>query len=268
MFGNKGRRDKEEPSSGRIYLTDGKFKAGKSDIFNVDVDKMLSPISYIIIGHDNSGRGPGWFLDRIDIECLTIGMVQKFPCNKWLAKDEDDGLIERILYEDTSLRENKEKKVPWVFLIFTSDKPSAGTDANVTMVLYGDKGKTDDVLLKAKSDLFERGKCDKLKVDLEDVGQPFKIRVQHDNKGNAPGWHLDHIEAENMFTKERYIFPCNRWLATDEDDHQIIRELPAEGPNIKKPLPLAQYQIEVMTGDKRGAGTSNSIHPLSLDFKI
>lgn len=29
-----------------------------------------------------------------------------FPCNKWLAKDEDDGKLERDLYP---LKENKEK---------------------------------------------------------------------------------------------------------------------------------------------------------------
>ena len=35
----------------------------------------------------------------------------------------------------------------------------------------------------------------------------------------------------------RYSFPCGRWLATDEDDMEIIRELPATASNIKKPLP-------------------------------
>ena len=34
---------------------------------------------------------------------------------------------------------------------------------------------------------------------------------------------------------EKFQFPCGRWLAKDEDDHSIIRELPAEGGPIKKP---------------------------------
>jgi hypothetical protein len=40
---------------------------------------------------------------------------------------------------------------------------------------------------------------------------------------------------ENMTTKEQYTFKCNRWLADDEDDGSIIREMPAEGPDISKP---------------------------------
>jgi len=37
--------------------------------------------------------------------------------------------------------------------------------------------------------------------------------------------------------KEKYVFECNRWLAEDEDDGSIVRELPAQGTGIKKPLP-------------------------------
>ena len=40
-----------------------------------------------------------------------------------------------------------------------------------------------------------------------------------------------------MATKKKYLFVCGRWLADDEDDHQIIREIPAEGETIKKPEP-------------------------------
>ena len=40
-----------------------------------------------------------------------------------------------------------------------------------------------------------------------------------------------------MATKKKYLFVCGRWLADDEDDHQIIREIPAEGDTIKKPEP-------------------------------
>ena len=42
---------------------------------------------------------------------------------------------------------------------------------------------------------------------------------------------------ENVSTKKCYTFPCNRWLAKSEDDGEIVRELPAEGDGIKKPLP-------------------------------
>lgn len=37
-------------------------------------------------------------------------------------------------------------------------------------------------------------------------------------------------------TKEKYKFPCNRWLDTSEDDNEVVRELPATGDLIQEPL--------------------------------
>lgn len=37
-------------------------------------------------------------------------------------------------------------------------------------------------------------------------------------------------------TKEKYTFPCNRWLDTSEDDNEVVRELPATGELIPEPL--------------------------------
>ena len=48
--------------------------------------------------------------------------------------------------------------------MWTSDTRGAGTDANVFMTLYGDKGKTDEVQLGNATDNFEQGQLDKLKV--------------------------------------------------------------------------------------------------------
>ena len=42
---------------------------------------------------------------------------------------------------------------------------------------------------------------------------------------------------ENMITKKHYTFKCGRWLSRTEDDGSEIRELPAEGDDIKKVQP-------------------------------
>ena len=56
-----------------------------------------------------------------------------------------------------------------------------------------------------------------------------KIRIGHDNKGITPGWHLDKVEVrrlqEDGETSTTYTFPCKRWLAKDEDDGSVVREL-------------------------------------------
>lgn len=48
---------------------------------------------------------------------------------------------------------------------------------------------------------------------------------------------------ENSDAKEKYDFHCQRWLATDEDDRSLIREMPAEGKGITKPLPCKEIVI-------------------------
>ncbi|KAL8614278.1 hypothetical protein ACOMHN_007616 [Nucella lapillus] len=252
--------EKGEETSGTIWLETGKFQRGMVDIFNVDVLKMLSPLSHIDVGHNNKGVASGWFLDSVTVYCPMAGVEQTFLCNKWLATSEGDGLIQRTLYEQTGLRKKKEKKVPWQVWVFTSDIKGAGTDASVYMVLYGDKGKSDDIKLENKGDTFEKGSMDTIKVDSTDVGLPYKIRIWHDNAGTFAGWHLNKVEMQSLGSKTRFSFPCDRWLAQDEDDKETVRELPATGPAIKKPLPVVHYKVEVHTGKKSSAGTDANVY--------
>ncbi|XP_071500737.1 lipoxygenase homology domain-containing protein 1-like [Diadema antillarum] len=254
MYGGK---DGEE-TSGKIWL-EGSFERGRTAICAAEIGTALSPLSKIDIGHDNAGPGAGWHLDRVVIDCPAAGVEQTFLCNQWLADDEGDGRIERTLYETKSMRKTKGKRSVWNVTVHTSDVGNAGTDAKVFMCLYGDKGKSDELELESRSDTFERGAADTFKVELSPVGKPFKLRVWHDNGGRGPGWHLDKIVMESVSSGKTYVFPCQRWLARDEDDGEIIRELPATGDTIKKPLPVVKYQVSVHTGDKFGAGTDANV---------
>lgn len=250
---------RENKSSGKIVLNDGEFDRGMADKLFVQSPHMLTPVEELLIGHDNSGIGPGWFLDRVEVECPVTGMLQTFPCGKWFAKDEGDGRIERILKENTSLRREGKAQTAWNVSVYTSDLKNAGTDANVYICMYGDQGKTDEVYLDNKSNNFETGKCDSFKISTKKIGIPFKMRIGHDNKGMAAGWHLDKVEVENLQSKERFVFHCNRWLSKDEEDGEIVREMPAEGETARKPLPIVNYIVEVETGKKFGSGTDANV---------
>lgn len=50
---------------------------------------------------------------------------------------------------------------PWSLWIWTSDLPNAGTDADVYFQVYGEKGKSDEVILDNKTDNFEQGQVDR-----------------------------------------------------------------------------------------------------------
>ena len=81
----------------------------------------------------------------------------------------------------------------WCVWVFTSDIKGAGTNANVQIAVYGDKSKSDDISLDTKGDPFEHGHMDRFKINVTDIGKPYKLRVWHDNSGMLPGWHLDKV---------------------------------------------------------------------------
>ncbi|VDQ17928.1 unnamed protein product [Trichobilharzia regenti] len=51
----------------RIWLEDGAYERNKVALFSIDlpVPKQICPISELMIGHDNSGSSPAWFLDKV-----------------------------------------------------------------------------------------------------------------------------------------------------------------------------------------------------------
>lgn len=107
---------KKKIDSGKVWLSEGKFKRGMTDIFHINLQAMLSPLTSLEIGHDNSGAGPGWFCDQVIVYSPNTGIEQVFPCNKWLSTSDDDGAIQRTLYENTGMRKKKDKSESYVFM--------------------------------------------------------------------------------------------------------------------------------------------------------
>ena len=94
LFGTKNRA-----SAKHRLVNQGKkdFEQGQTDTFRIH-SNYVGPLAKIRIEHDNGGRNPGWFLERVVITDLKDATVKFFfPCGKWLAKDEGDGLISREL---------------------------------------------------------------------------------------------------------------------------------------------------------------------------
>ncbi|XP_065818145.1 lipoxygenase homology domain-containing protein 1 [Labrus bergylta] len=254
MHGTKGIKN-----SGKVFLEGGKFERGLTDIFNVEIAALLSPLSRVTIGHDNDGVSSGWFCEKVVVYCPFTGIEQTFPCSKWLDEKEGDGLIERELYEMVSLRQKRQKKHPWSLWIWTSDMNGAGTDAAISFQVYGEKGKSDEMRLDNKTDNFEQGQVDRFIVELSDLGTLTKLRIWHEKRNPFAGWHLSKATLMKTLTKEKYTFPCERWLDTNEDDNEVVRELAATGQQVAEPLPLIKYRVTVCTGNVGGSGTDASV---------
>ena len=68
--------------------------------------------------------------------------------------------------------------------VFTGDKWRGGTDANVYLCIYGEKGDTGKRQLKQSStnrNKFERNQEDIFDIECADLGRLNKILIGHDN---------------------------------------------------------------------------------------
>ncbi|XP_031222113.1 lipoxygenase homology domain-containing protein 1 [Mastomys coucha] len=255
MYGARGNKN-----SGKIFLEGGVFDRGRTDIFHIDLAVLLSPLSRVSIGHGNIGVNRGWYCEKVVILCPFTGIQQTFPCSSWLDEKKADGLIERQLYEMVSLRKKRLKKFPWSLWVWTTDLKKAGTNSPIFIQIYGKKGRTDEILLNPNNKWFKPGIIEKFKMELPDLGRFYKIRAWHDRQNPGSGWHLEKMTLMNTLNKDKYNFNCNRWLDANEDDNEIVREMTAEGPTVRRIMGMARYRVTVCTGELEGAGTDANVY--------
>ncbi|KTF89799.1 hypothetical protein cypCar_00010796 [Cyprinus carpio] len=294
------------------------FERGTTEIFRIeglDVGRVYK----IRIGHDGSGIGAGWFLEKVDVKRLVMAMVKpekkeedkkdkkkkkkkkeeeeespgvlkevvrtfSFPCGRWLARDEEDGeiLVELRAEDYEDLEENS-----YEVHVFTGDMLGAGTDASVYINIYGEMGDTGERKLRKSNHLnkFERGQEDVFTITGMDLGPLKKLRMRHDNKQPNAAWYLDRVEIFDGKEETMYFFPCQRWLAVDEDDGQLGRELvPVDEAFMKRDedeeeesspaqLGLEQkamsttFTMKVKTGEKKKAGTDANVYAILYGTK-
>eukprot|EP00073_Rattus_norvegicus_P053972 XP_017456365.1 PREDICTED: lipoxygenase homology domain-containing protein 1 isoform X1 [Rattus norvegicus] len=255
MYGARGNRN-----SGKIFLEGGVFDRGRTDIFHIDLAVLLSPLSRVSIGHGNIGVNRGWYCEKVVVLCPFTGIQQTFPCSNWLDEKKADGLIERQLYEMVSLRKKRLKKFPWSLWVWTTDLKKAGTNSPIFIQIYGKKGRTDEILLNPNNKWFKPGIIEKFRMELPDLGGFYKIRAWHDRQNPGSGWHLEKMTLMNTLNKDKYNFNCNRWLDANEDDNEIVREMTAEGPTVRRIMGMARYRVTVCTGELEGAGTDANVY--------
>ena len=110
---------------------------------------------------------------------------------------------------------------------YTPEIDKAGTNAHVYITLFGALGNSGERELDNQDQNFEQGKMDVFSITSQELGNLQRIRIRHDGRDSNPGWFLDKIVVHNEDTDREWTFPCNRWLASDEDDGLIDRMLDA-----------------------------------------
>ena len=145
------------------------------------------------------------------------------------------------------------------------------------MIAYGNNGETREIALDNPQNNFERAKTDVFGFESPDLGDFEKVKIWHDNSGNAlpinntiplsnfitgfgAAWFLDKVIITNTDTNENTYFLCGRWFAKDEDDGLIEREIPSSAKDGQASEPLIQYRVIVHTGDRRGTPEISHSH--------
>ncbi|CAH3045073.1 unnamed protein product [Porites lobata] len=256
----------KEGDSGEKKLDNEKnnFETGQKDSFPVNCTASLGRLTKIRIGHDNTGFGAAWFLDKVIVEDLKSGETVEFPCQRWFSTNDDDGQITREL---TRADENDAEMTDHDYLvhIYTGDKWGAGTDANVMITIFGEDGDSGERKLDNNKNNFETGQKDSFTLTCAtSLGRLTKVRIGHDNTGFGAAWFLDKVAVEDPKTAETVEFPCQRWFSTRDDDGQITRELIRADVLVvddEKTSPVTghDYIAHIYTGDKWGAGTDANV---------
>ncbi|XP_019635021.1 PREDICTED: uncharacterized protein LOC109478011 [Branchiostoma belcheri] len=83
-----------------LTLRDGNrvlFQQGSVDSFLVSTEQPLGVLTHMRVWHNNAGFSPSWFLGQIVVVNRRTNHSTYFLSNRWLAVDEDDGRIDRII---------------------------------------------------------------------------------------------------------------------------------------------------------------------------
>ena len=71
--------------------------AGGVDSFLITTPDCLGRLEYIRIWHDNTGKSPSWLLSQVVVRDIETDEKFFFLSNNWLACDEGDGQVDRII---------------------------------------------------------------------------------------------------------------------------------------------------------------------------
>ncbi|EMP31788.1 Lipoxygenase like proteiny domain-containing protein 1 [Chelonia mydas] len=146
----------------------------------------------------------------------------------------------------------------WKVSVLTGN---AGTQANVTLWIYGDKGVAGPITLGKDNgeQLFLPRQEDEFQVEIKYIGEFYKIRIGHDGINEHPEWKLEKVTLQHVKSRRTLNFPANKWLSRSRGDGDIICELPVEEAG--KPIyPIVRYHIYVYTGHLEQAETDCPIY--------
>ena len=228
------------------------FERNKLGIYRVAAKRDIGELTSITVRHNNYWPLAGWFLENVEVENVVTQKSREFPCHRWLARDEDGGVIQREL---EAVPEGCEP-VRYKIRVRTGDFDRAATMARVYITLNGTLGSSGEYEFVDMREAFMEGqKGELLMVRAKDLGEITSIRVRHDNSWLNPEWYLKDIRIENQNDKRVWYFPHEDWIGKAQDDTNERTIYPITGRD-----DALKYRLRVRTGDVPFAGTDANVY--------
>jgi hypothetical protein len=219
--------------------------------------KSVGTLEKIRVSHDGFGTSPSWLVDSVvietgDSEQVTIAKFEcVYPC--WI--DESCHSSKELLLRNDEPVDNLAISRCYAVETRTGMVRGAGSDANVFIRLYGERGESGQLPLEAGPSDFRKGKDTHFHVETLHIGNLTKIMVGHDNSGNSPSWYCEGITVTDKETAQTWCFNLHRWLSSEHHDRltRIVCDVDS------KPDQIDWYKVTTQTSNRRGAGTAGDV---------
>ncbi|XP_069846828.1 oxygen-regulated protein 1 isoform X3 [Dipodomys merriami] len=242
-----------------------RFRRGQIDKFQVEA-VSLGKLQKVLLRCEACDKSQYWYCEKIVVMEPGAASESIFTCERWLPFMSEGIIHSEIELYHQEMQINHQPKIQeeandgdWKVTIITGDLESAGTTATVSLYVYGGTRYLGPIILgSGKHQLFNSNSADIFKINLQDIGEIYKIRIGHDNSGKDPSWYLEEVRLENIATSEVFCLPVDSWLAEDENEGDTWREIPIVRTSAA-PLPVVVYEIHIYTGRKPGAETDCNV---------
>lgn len=124
---------------------------------------------------------------------------------------------------------------------------TAGTDAKVSVHLYGATADAGPFMLDNPKNNFEQGATDTFNIDTPaDLGTLKRLKIWTDGAGFGSAWHLDTVVVTCKADGRKYWFYCGSWL---DSKHGLERMLDASDIDIR--TAMVKYKVGACNSVRR-----------------
>ncbi|CAF95583.1 unnamed protein product, partial [Tetraodon nigroviridis] len=264
----------ENGDSGTLALKEcnrsNKFERKQVDTFRFLDILSLGELSKVRVWHDNTGVAPGWHLEYVEVKDEIMDKTFRFPCDRWLAKNDDDGQIMRELACANNDYLDLDEKTKYEVCVTTGDTDDAETKENAWIVLEGKKGRSKEFVMEnsSKKKRFSRGSVDKFEFSFKNLGDIAGICLGHTPKDGKKVkaevyWHVQEVVVTEKELGNQYVFSCNARIPLSPKRDEFLtfectKSIESFASKARSLVPV-KYEIIVITGDEKGAGTDANV---------